>query len=79
MDFCGYFALSNGPNWEDICIIPILGDIFGYLTPRGDHIYGYPPCFAINFEEISSCFVLNVFLGLHALHYQMVQIGKLFE
>ena len=35
---------------------------FGNLTPRGDHIYEYPHCFAINFEEISTCFVLNVFL-----------------
>jgi hypothetical protein len=29
MYFCGYFALSNGPNWEVICIIPIFGVIFG--------------------------------------------------
>ncbi len=27
--FCGYFALSNGPNWEVICIIQIFGVIFG--------------------------------------------------
>jgi hypothetical protein len=29
MYFCGYFALSNGPNWEVIDIIPIFGVIFG--------------------------------------------------
>jgi hypothetical protein len=29
MYFCGYFALSNVPNWEVICIIPIFGIIFG--------------------------------------------------
>ena len=28
---------------------------------RGDHIKGYPYCLAINFEQIRSCFVLNVF------------------
>ncbi len=27
--FCGYFALSNGPNREIIDIIPIFGVIFG--------------------------------------------------
>jgi hypothetical protein len=27
MYFCGYFVLSNGPNWEVICLIPIFGVI----------------------------------------------------
>ncbi len=33
---------------------------YGYLTPWGAHISGYPPFFAIYFEEIVSRFVLNV-------------------
>ena len=40
--FCGYFVLSNGPNWEDFTIISIFGAIFGtkfgYLTPWGAHL-----------------------------------------
>jgi hypothetical protein len=68
MYFCGYFALSNGPNWEVICIIPIFGSIFGQklgIWPPGVTIYRVnPQCFAINFEEIPSCFVMNVFLWL---------------
>ena len=27
--FIVYFVLSNGPNWEDFCIISIFGVIFG--------------------------------------------------
>ena len=27
--FCGYNVLSNGPKWEDFCIISIFGVIFG--------------------------------------------------
>jgi hypothetical protein len=68
MYFCGYFALSNGPNWEVIWIIPIFGVIFGQnlgIWPPAVTIYRVTPhCFAINFEEIPSCFVLNVFLWL---------------
>ena len=44
---CGYFALSNGTNWDGIWIIPIFVVFYwpkcGYLTPQGDHIYDYPP------------------------------------
>jgi hypothetical protein len=29
MYFCGYFELSNGPNWEVISITPIFGVNFG--------------------------------------------------
>jgi hypothetical protein len=68
MYFCGYFALSNAQNCEVICIIPIFGVIFGQnlgIWPPGVTIYRVTPhCFAINFEEIPSCFVLNVFLWL---------------
>jgi len=28
MYFCGYYMLSNGPNWEDFSMISIFGDIF---------------------------------------------------
>jgi hypothetical protein len=68
MYFCGYFSLSNGANWEVICIIPIFGIIFSQklgIWPPGDTIYqGTLYCLAIHLEEISSCFVLNVFLWL---------------
>ena len=39
--FCGYFALSNVPNWEIIDIIPIVGVIFGQnlgILPQGDDV-----------------------------------------
>jgi hypothetical protein len=66
--FCGYFVLSNGPNWEVICIIPIFGIIFRQnlgIWPPGVTIYSDTPyCLAIHFEEIPSCLVLNVFLWL---------------
>ncbi len=62
---CGYFALSNGPNLEVICLIPIFGVIFGHnlaIWPPGVSLYNITTwCLAINFEEILSCFVLNVF------------------
>ena len=66
--FHGYFVLSNGPNWGVICIIPIFGVVFGQnlgIWPPGVPIYATTPnCFAINSDEIPSCFVLNVFLCL---------------
>ncbi len=53
----------------------IVGQNLG-TWPPGVIIYMVTPnFFAINVEEISSCFLLNVFLWLH----KMVQIGKLFE
>jgi hypothetical protein len=68
MYFCGYFALPNGPNWEVIYIIPIFWVIFGQnlcIWPPRVTMYGVTPyCLAIHFEEILSCFLLNVFLGL---------------
>jgi hypothetical protein len=71
MYFCGYFALSNGPNWDVIWIIPIFGVIFGQnlgIWPPGVTIYRVTPnCFAINFEQIPSCSVLNVFLWLFCI------------
>jgi hypothetical protein len=70
MYFCGYVALSNGANWEVIWIIPIFGVIFGQnlgIWPPGWPAIGSPHCFAINFEEIPSCFVLNVFCGYFEL------------
>ncbi len=54
MYFCGYFALSNGPNWEVICLIPIFGVIFGHnfgIWPPGVSLYSVTTrCYAINFE-----------------------------
>ncbi len=53
-----------------------LGPFLG-IWPPGQTIYSVTPyCFAINFEEIQSCFVLNVFVAI--LYYQKVQIGELF-
>ncbi len=69
MYFFGYFALSTGPNWEVIGIIPIFGVIFvqnlGICPPPPVTIYrGTPHCLAITFEEILSWFILTVFLWL---------------
>ncbi len=66
--FCGYFVLSNGPNWEVICIIPIFCIIFGQnlaIWRPGVTTYRVTPyCVSINVADIPSCFVLNVFFVL---------------
>ena len=70
MYFCGYLALSNGPNWEVISIIPVFGDIFGknWVFDPGVTIYRVTPyCSDINFVEILSYFGLNVFLRLFCI------------
>ena len=68
MYFYSYLALSNGSNWEFICLIPIFVVIFGQnvgFWPPGVLIYRVTPhCVTINFEEIPLWFVLNVFLLL---------------
>ena len=64
--FYGYFALSNGPNWEVSIIISIFSIIFGqYLCiwPFGlTRCKVTPYCLAINFEELPLCFVLKFFV-----------------
>jgi hypothetical protein len=64
----GYFVLSNGLNWKFIWIIPKFVVIFGQnmgIWPPGVPMYRVTPhCFAINFEEIPSFFILNVYLWL---------------
>ena len=41
--FCGYFALSNGPNWKVICILPIFAvNIWVFDLPDWPYI-GLPP------------------------------------
>ena len=62
-----YFVVTLVQMVQIICIIPIFGVIFcckkGYLTLLCDHIYRVTPYqLAINFEEIPSCFVLDIFL-----------------
>ena len=66
--FCGYFALSNGPNWKVICILPIfVVNIWVLDLPNWWYI-GFTPYFLVlHIEEKSSCFVLNVFWGYFAL------------
>ena len=79
MYFCGYVALSSVPNWEVICIIPIFGihfwSKFGYLTPWGDHISGYPLLFGNSFRR-NIIMLCPKCISVVTLHYQMVQIGK---
>ena len=66
--FCGYYVLSNGPNWEDFSIISIFAVIFGQnlgIWPPGVPIYRAATNFyAIDIEDIASRFNLNVFLCL---------------
>ena len=66
--FFVYFVLSNGPNWEDFCIISIFGVIFGQnlgFWPPGVPIYRVPlNCYAVDYEDIASRFNLNAFLWL---------------
>ena len=61
--FCCYFVWSNCPNKEVIWIIPIFWVILGRWV-LDLHIYDYPHCFAIHFEELPSCFVLIQYLWL---------------
>ena len=65
--FFVYFVLSNGPNWEDFCIISIFGVIFGQnlgFWPPGAPIYKVPlNCFAVDYGDIASRLNLNIFFG----------------
>jgi hypothetical protein len=80
MYFCGYFALSNGPNWEVIWIIPIFGVIFGQIwvfDPLGWPYIRLPPIvLQIILKKYYHAWSWMYFVV--TLHYQMVQIGKLF-
>ena len=63
--FFVYFVLSNGPNWEDFCIISIFGVIFcqnlGFWPPVVP-IYWVPlNCYAVVYKDIAIRFNLNVF------------------
>ena len=79
MYFCGYFLLSNGPNLGVICIIPVFGVVFCQnlgIWPPEVPIYRITlHCFAINFEETPSCFVLNVFKWL----FYIIKLIKLWS
>ena len=65
--FFVYFVLSNGPNWEDFCIISIFGVIFGQnlgFWPPGAPIYRVPlNCYAVDYGDKASRLNLNVFSG----------------
>ena len=77
--FFVYFVLSNGPNWEDFCIISIFGVIFGQnlgFWPPGVPIYRVPlNCYAVDYEDIASRFNLNVFLVTICI--LMAQTGRI--
>ena len=54
MYFCGYFMLSNDPNWEDFSKISIFGVTFGPnldFEPLVVPIYMVPPT-AIDIEDM---------------------------
>ncbi len=47
MYFCGYIKWSKlGSYFHNTNIWGHFWSKFGYLTPRGDHIYGYPQLFS---------------------------------
>ena len=75
--FFGYFVLSNGPNWENFCIISIFWVILGQnlcFLPHGWPIYRAPfNCNAVDYEDIAIRFTLNVFLI--TLCYLMAKLG----
>jgi hypothetical protein len=48
---------------------------FGYLTPWGDHISGYPLLFGNSFRR-NIIMLCPKCISVVTLHYQMVQIGK---
>ncbi len=73
------FVVTFYYQMGQICIIPVFGgrfwSKFGYLTP-GVPIYRITlHCFAINFEQTPSCFVLNVFKWL----FYIIKLIKLWS
>ena len=66
--FCGYYVLSNSPNWKNFNIITTFGVIFGQnlgIWPPGVTIYRVPlNCYAVDYKDIASRFNRNVFLWL---------------
>ena len=69
--FCGYYVLSNSPNWKIFSIISTFGVISGQnvgFWPPGVPIYRVPPnSYAIDIEDIASRFNINVFCGYQVL------------
>jgi hypothetical protein len=71
MYLCGYFALLNCPNWEFRDIIPIFGvilvKIWVFDTP-GVTLYYVTTCYlAMHFEEILTCFVINMLMCIFCI------------
>ena len=62
--FCIIKWSKQGSSMDNINIWCRFWSKCVFLTPRGLHVQGYPHCYAINFEEIPSCFVVNVYLWL---------------
>ena len=67
MYFCGYFVLSNGPNWEYFSIILMFGSfwvqIWVFDLP-GFPVIGLPRTVMQLILKIASRFDLKVFLRL---------------
>ena len=75
MYFCDYFLLSNGPNLNVICIIPIFEVILVKILvfePPGRIYIGVTPTglqlFSNKYHQALSLLI--------TLYHQMVQIGK---
>jgi hypothetical protein len=64
--FLGYFVLSNGPTGRILIEYQKFGVIFDQnfgFWPPGALIYRAPlNCYAVDYEDIASRFILNVFL-----------------
>ena len=65
---CGYFTCLHYQMLQIVLIISIFGIILGQnegIWPQGVSMYmGYLPLFCNSFEEIPSCFGLNVYVWL---------------
>ena len=74
------WLLSNSPNREVLWITPILWVIVVQnmaIGPPGAPIYRVTPyCFAINFEEIVSCFVLDMNFMIFFERSEFSKIGQ---
>ena len=64
MLFCIIKWSKYGSSFDNSNIWGLSWSKCGYLTPGVSISRGTPHCYAINFEEIPSCFVLNVVLWL---------------
>ena len=78
--FCGYYVLSNSPNWKNFNMISTFGVIFGQnlcICHPTVPIYAVlPKCYAFDVEDITLGFNLGVFFFV-TLCYLMTKTRRI--